>query len=450
MNSITINSDKDLFFYKKEDKMVNLNNFIIDEGDSDYYPFLPREKKSHYVIKRLTNGKYILYEGYDYSKSFGLEYDSITPISGGNIVNSDKCYALKVERDNRTYFISPIDLMQTPLENEVQSIIMSSFISDSYKIFSKAVSEVEFSDMVAKDKFLKAFNRLEKNNPYSLNKIANPPVSTAIDTLRYDPKICEILAGRFYTLVESYKKSIIENNSLSKKAKEKLFKDFFPRWEENTLKKLFEISQQSNLNNISKVSNRINDKKELLAKVKKATITIKKEMSDDESKEIRELLTENTIDNGGTLEYATLTRDVYVKVESEGEILGYVGLVSHGDGRLYVGVTAVKKEYQGLGIGSIMYDFIKQHSSQFSILTADVRNFNIASKRLHFKQGFKIVDSYGGILDPNEMVYNDNYNLGLAFDLTTIKNRKPLTIGTSMKMSDLYKEEQINEVEFDR
>ena len=133
----------------------------------------------------------------------------------------------------------------------------------------------------------------------------------------------------------------------------------------------------------------------------------KSAMTDEEANEIRELLTENTIDNGGTLEYATLTRDVYVSVESDGEILGQVGLVSHGDGRLYVGVTAVKKEYQGLGVGSKMYDFIKQHSSQFSILTADVRNFNIASKKLHFSHGFKIIDDYGDILDPNELIYNE-------------------------------------------
>ena len=182
----------------------------------------------------------------------------------------------------------------------------------------------------------------------------------------------------------------------------------------------------------------------------KATISVKKEMTDDESKEIRELLTENTIDNGGTLEYATLTRDVYVSVESEGEILGYVGLVSHGDGRLYVGVTAVKKDYQGLGVGSKMYDFIKQYSSQFSVLTADVRNFNIASKKLHFSHGFKIIDEYGDVLDPNELVYYDNYNLALAFDLTTINNRKPLEVGVSMKLADFDKKQQVSEIEQER
>ena len=450
MNGVIISSDEELFSRLKIDQITTLPNFILNEGDSVYYSFLPREKQSTYVIKRLNNGKFVLYEGYDYNKSFGLQYDKITPIADGKLVNSNKCYALKVEKDNKIFYLSPIDLMQTPLENETQSIIMSSFISDSYKVFSKAVSEVEFSDMIVKTDFLKPFSSLEKTNPYSLTKIATPPISTSIDNDKYDSKICEILASRFYLLVESYKKSVVENTSLSKKSKNKLLNDFFPKWEESTLKKLFEISQNSNTKTGSKFSAEIKDNKKLIDKLDKATISVKKDMNDNESKQIRDLLTENTIDNGGTLEYATLTRDVYVEVESDGEILGYVGLVSYGDGRLYVGVTAVKKEYQGLGIGSKMYDYIKQHSSQFSTLCADVRNFNVASKKLHFSHGFKMIDDYGDVLDPNNLVYNTNYNLALVFDLTTIKDRKPLIVGDSMSLTDLDKNQQMSEIEQER
>ena len=450
MDSIVINSEKELFSYLRDEQSNGLSNFILNESDTSFRSFLPREKNSSYVIKRLNNGKYVLYEGFDYNKSFGFQYDKITPIFNNKLVNSDNCYALKVERNGKNFYISPIDLMQTPLENETHSIIMSSFISDSYKIFSKVVSEVEFSDMIAKNKFLSGFNSLDSTTPRKLSKFANPPVSMSIDDSRYDSKICELLAERFYSLVEDYKKSIINNQSLSKKSKNKLLNNFFPQWEENTLRKLFEISQQSNTKNMMQERKISKEKIAILNKLNNATISIKKDMTDEESKEIRELLTENTIDNGGTLEYATLTRDVYVEVESGGEILGYVGLVSYGDGRLYVGVAAVKKEYQGLGIGSKMYDFIKQYSSQFSTLSADVRNFNTSSKRLHFNQGFKLMDSHGGILDPNNLIFNDKYNLELVFDLTTINNRKPLQIGTSIKLSDLDRIKENNEIEPER
>lgn len=450
MSTIELSSDKDYFVFKKSKGLNGLSNFVVDTDDIVIKSFLPRTNKDClYVIKKLDNGKFIMYEGYNYNNSFGLQYDKITPISGGAYINSDNCYALKVEKDGKSYYISPIDLLQTPLETEVQSIIMSSFISDSYKIFSKAVSEVEFSDMIAKNKYFHNFYSLDTGNVYSLKKCANPPVSNAIDTSRYGSKMCEILAGRFYLLIDGYKKTILESNSISKKAKQKLFTDFFPQWEDNTLKKLFEISQAANKSSNKKSSN-LKENNLLLSKVNKATINTKENMTDEEAKQIRDLLTENTIDNGGTLEYATLTRDFYVTVESDGEILGYVGLVNYGDGRLYVGVTAVKKEYQGLGIGGNMYEFIKQHSSQFSTLSADVRNFNTASKKLHFAQGFNIVDKYGTVINPNDLVYNDSYNLELKFDLTTIKDRKPFVIGKSMKLADLNKSKISNEVELER
>ena len=433
---VELTSEKDYFVNMGKNKEIK-SSLIASDDDLYYDSFLPREDKRSYLIKRLIDGKYTIFEDFNINRAFNVKYDKITPISGG-LVNNKKCYALKIENNNETFFVSPIDLAQTKLENEVQSIVMSSFISDAYKVFSNAVSDLQFSDFVnSKFGFEYKEGLLKNDKPYKINKITPPPLSNNIDFSHYDSKTCELLAGRFYTLVESFKETVKNNPHLSNENKKRLFEEFFPIWEDNTLKKLFEISQNSKVKNVS-----LNNEKgnQFINKIKKATISVKKEMSKEDEEEIRELLTENTIDNGGTLEYATLMRDLYVVIESEGEILGYSGLVDNGSYGLYIGVIAVKKEYQGLGVGSKMYDFIKKHSKQFNNIKADVRSFNINSKRLHIKQGFQIVDKYGEFINPNELVYLPSGNIEFNFDLKQIKNRKPLEIGTKMKLSDVEKQ----------
>ena len=435
-NEIELKSEKDFFVNMNEEVKIKSSLFATDD-DFYYDSFLPREDRSSYLIKKLNDGRYTIFEDFDINKAFNVKYDKITPIKGGLVANGS-CYALKIENNNESFFVSPIDLTQTKLDNEVQSIIMTSFISDAYKVFTNAVSDLQFSDFVS-SKF--GFNYKEglinKDKPYKINKITNPPLSNNIDFSHYDSKTCELLAGRFYTLVENFKETVKTNPDLSKENKKRLLEEFFPVWEEKTLRKLYEISQISK--GKDNISTRKNDS-QLVDKVKKATISVKKEMSKEDEEEIRELLTENTIDNGGTLEYATLMRDLYVVIESEGEILGYLGLVDNVGYGFYIGVIAVKKEYQGLGVGSKMYDFIKKHSKQFNNIKADVRSFNINSKRLHIKQGFQIVDRFGEMINPNELVYLPSGNIEFNFDLKQIKNRKPLEIGTKMKLSDVEKQ----------
>jgi len=433
---VELTSEKDYFVNMSDDKEIK-SSFFASDDDLFYDSFVPREKGRSYLVKKLPDGKYTIFENFDKSKVFGVKYDKITPISG-SLVSNGKCYALKIENNNDTFYVSPIDLAQTKLDNEVQSIIMSSFISDAYYLFNDAVIDLQlFNFLDCKYEYSYKQGLKRDDRVVKISKLTKPPLSNNIDFSHYDSKTCELLAGRFYSLVESFKNSVKNNEELSEDIKNRLFEEFFPEWEENTLRKLFEISQISKSRENGKSLVEIENS--LKRKVKNATISVKKEMSEDEKEKIRELLTENTIDNGGTLEYATLTRDVYVTVESEGEILGYAGLVDNGNGKLYIGVIAVKKEYHGLGVGSKMYDFIKIHSKQFSEINADVRSFNANSKRLHTRQGFKIVDRYGDLIDPNNLVYFPSGNIEFNFDLKNIKNRKPLIVGTKMKLSDVEK-----------
>lgn len=76
----------------------------------------------------------------------------------------------------------------------------------------------------------------------------------------------------------------------------------------------------------------------------------------------------------------------------DGEFSGYVS----GDdiaGELYIGNIAVKKEYQGKGIGySLMQEIIKQAKNQnCSLLTLEVRKSNLPARKLYEKCGMELV-----------------------------------------------------------
>ena len=235
-NVVELKSENDLFINTNK---INSNQnipFYANDNDLYYDSFVPRADKgtSSYLVKKLQDGKYIIFENFDKNKAFGRKYDSITPISGG-LVNNNRCYALKVKDNKETYFISPIDLKQTKLDNEIQSIIMTSFISDSYLVFSNAVSDLQFSEFLESKQFFSYKEGLKKDDkPYKISKFTTPPLSNNIDFSHYDSKTCELLAGRFYSLVENYKKTVLNNPEISENNKKRLFEEIFPIWEEHT------------------------------------------------------------------------------------------------------------------------------------------------------------------------------------------------------------------------
>ena len=87
-----------------------------------------------------------------------------------------------------------------------------------------------------------------------------------------------------------------------------------------------------------------------------------------------------------------------------------------------------------------MYDFLKTHSNQFVAIGSDVRPYNRNSKRLHINQGFQMINIRNGeIINPKDTVHFPKGNISFEFDLQKIKNRKHLTVGTTMKLSDVEK-----------
>lgn len=97
------------------------------------------------------------------------------------------------------------------------------------------------------------------------------------------------------------------------------------------------------------------------------------------------------ISNGGTLRYLDVVKDsdqVCCAIEN-GEIVGYIALVSKVKGSVYIMQYAVKEDFGQKGIGSCLLKNAMKKSLG-SVLIADVRVYNVPSQKVFLKQDFRV------------------------------------------------------------
>ena len=104
----------------------------------------------------------------------------------------------------------------------------------------------------------------------------------------------------------------------------------------------------------------------------------------------KDIVEENLSINGGTLNYTRLTYDsnpLLIAISGE-EIIGFNSLVPMRD-TYYVWQIAVKKKYQGRGIGTeLMKKAIEFAKEKDCDVTANVMYYNIKSQRMFLGLGF--------------------------------------------------------------
>ena len=93
-------------------------------------------------------------------------------------------------------------------------------------------------------------------------------------------------------------------------------------------------------------------------------------MSQKEENEVQSIITENHVSNGGNLFIDAIFMHNYAVLVSDekGVVVGYA-LVSNEfikENDIYVLQAAIKKDLQGKGIGTKIYDFIKKNSKPYS------------------------------------------------------------------------------------
>ncbi|MBR5370204.1 MAG: GNAT family N-acetyltransferase [Bacilli bacterium] len=99
---------------------------------------------------------------------------------------------------------------------------------------------------------------------------------------------------------------------------------------------------------------------------------------------------ENLSANGGTLNYSNLTysSDILFIAFDNNTPVGYNSVVKC-DGGYYIYQIAVKKEYQGQGIGTDMLkEIVKIADEEGVFITAHVMNYNTASQKMFKSLGF--------------------------------------------------------------
>lgn len=317
------------------------------------------------------------------------------------------------------------------VDEAVRSVFMdSSFIVKDLKL------KVKYGDIKTDEKLLELKNKLISE---CLN--INSTILFGVKNKYYDSKTCEILANRLYTLIDDYKKQA--NGILSAQERE-IFNILISNYEDKCLKKLFSLSQESEKKEsvhgqVQGQSQKLEQKQNLYNKqLKDAVVVTALKVGEEKAKQIHNLLVENTIVNGGTLSHSIpCSLNKYnITIENDGRIIGFVGLAEKEKGEIYTNVMAIKKEYQGYGLGEILYEFVKKHSAGYDNLMADIRSHNIGSQKLHKKVGFKIIPEEG--LEEEPLVYDFSENHSYSLNLTRIKDRKPMEEGEKEKVSAIF------------
>ncbi len=104
----------------------------------------------------------------------------------------------------------------------------------------------------------------------------------------------------------------------------------------------------------------------------------------------KDIVIENLSINGGTLNYTHLTydSDILLVARDGSKIVGFASLVGFGN-TIYVYQIAVKKEYQGNGIGSMLITKTIELAKDVDMdVTAHVMNYNTNSQKLFLGLNF--------------------------------------------------------------
>lgn len=102
---------------------------------------------------------------------------------------------------------------------------------------------------------------------------------------------------------------------------------------------------------------------------------------------------ENNVKNGGTLYFTGIVANwsnFLITCKKDKKIVGYISLTKNymKKGDLYVGQIAVKKDFQGQGIGTAMYNYLIHHSKGYTEISAHVNEDNIVSQKTLKNAGF--------------------------------------------------------------
>lgn len=133
-----------------------------------------------------------------------------------------------------------------------------------------------------------------------------------------------------------------------------------------------------------------------------------------------EIARQNHVDNGGYLSHYKAVRNacdyIICAVKNE-KVVGYLGVDYDRIRNEYVIVqSAVVDSERGKGIGTKMMNFLKHHSLEAKQIISFVDKDNVASNKIHLKNGFTQVDEEydyyyelktENILDNQSMNYTD-------------------------------------------
>lgn len=390
-----------------------------------------------YYIAQYDTGEFQLARFIPYEDGLvpiGKVYKEMIPISNERMIGGREVFAIYAKSEKSEGYISTIDNEQTLLNSETDAIIMSSFISHAYQNYKKFVSNVingHESRFVELD-----YDNLQIRSNEGMfiidgGNLIFSPIGTEIEPHHYNEEICSKLATRFYGIMEEYKNQVNLDTTLTSEQKTKLINEVLPMWEELTLRDLYYLNSKLKSNNQVKINESesiktTNSHKEL----ENVEFKLTDQLSSYANKEILEIIKSNHKANGGTLQNDhILPHDYNLIVELDGKIIGYAALKDKENNELYVSLIAIDKRYQGMGIASKIYEFLKKNTKQYTTLTADVRITNIGSQKLHKKQGFVLAD----LPKKRDLVWNEHINHRYSFDLETVKDRKPFKMGITEK-----------------
>ena len=125
----------------------------------------------------------------------------------------------------------------------------------------------------------------------------------------------------------------------------------------------------------------------------KIKFIIKEELSKKEAASIMRICEENHYDNGGTLHFKALELPCKwtVLAKHDGKVVGYAVLYPEvlEKNDVYVMQVAIDKNYQHLGIGTMLYDYAYRHCKGYSFFTSNVNEQNFVSQAFHEKMGMR-------------------------------------------------------------
>ena len=110
----------------------------------------------------------------------------------------------------------------------------------------------------------------------------------------------------------------------------------------------------------------------------------------------KHIVKENLRENGGTLNFTNLTynSDYLIICTKRFVPIGFNSIIQF-DNNLYINQIGVKNKYKKQGIGTQMMQMVIDIATAADIaVSADVRDYNIASQKMFQSLGFEKIDEY--------------------------------------------------------